>query len=118
MIGCAHDRFVVFDHDDSVAEIGQAAEDGDQAYQILKEGAAVDIVFSDLVMPGKLNGYDLALKIAAEFPALKVLLTSGYASDVITKSLAQGQSYEILHKPYRQSVLADRLHALLDAQGD
>jgi PAS domain S-box-containing protein len=94
------------------------AEDGDQAYQILKEGAAVDIVFSDLVMPGKLNGYDLALKIAAEFPALKVLLTSGYASDVITKSLAQGQSYEILHKPYRQSVLADRLHALLDAQGD
>jgi PAS domain S-box-containing protein len=89
------------------------SESGDQAYQILKDGAKVDIVFSDLVMPGKLNGYDLATKIVAEFPAIRVLLTSGYASDVITKSLAHGQSYEILHKPYRQSVLADRLHALL-----
>ena len=64
-------------------------------------------------MPGQLNGYDLAAKISAEFPAIKVLLTSGYASDVVTGAMAHGVPFDILHKPYRQSELAARLHALL-----
>lgn len=89
------------------------AENGDQAYEILKSDAAIDLVFSDLVMPGALNGYDLAAKITAEFPWIKVLLTSGYASDVVTRALAHDQFYEILHKPYRQPELANRLHTLL-----
>ncbi|WP_299732624.1 PAS domain S-box protein [uncultured Tateyamaria sp.] len=89
------------------------AESGDQAYAMLKGGTQVDVVFSDLVMPGGLNGYDLAAKIAAEFPKLKVLLTSGYASDVVTGSMAHDTPFDILHKPYRQSELATRLQALL-----
>lgn len=91
----------------------EAAESGDQAYAILKSGTHVDVLFSDLVMPGTLNGYDLAAKVAAEFPHLKVLLTSGYSSDVVTSSMAHEQTYDILHKPYRQSELALRLQALL-----
>ena len=94
------------------------AENGDQAYAMLKQGAQVDLVFSDLVMPGTLNGYDLTAKIATEFPALKVLLTSGYASDVVTNTMARERSYDILHKPYRQSELAKRLHALLKGATD
>jgi len=95
----------------------EAATNGDQAYQMLKDGVHADIVFSDLVMPGNLNGYDLAAKIAAEFPAIKVLLTSGYASDVVTNAMAHDRPYYILHKPYRQSELADRLQALLAGDG-
>lgn len=94
------------------------AETGDEAYAMLKDGAAVDLVFSDLVMPGSLNGYDLAQKIVAEFPALKVLLTSGYAGDAITGAMARGQHYDVLHKPYQQSQLAERLQALLAADPD
>lgn len=89
------------------------AENGDQAYQILKDGAHVDLVFSDLVMPGHLNGYDLAAKIAEEFPKLRVVLTSGYASDVISATLAHAKTYEILHKPYRQLELAQRFQTIL-----
>lgn len=89
------------------------AENGDRAYEMLKGGAQVDLVFSDLVMPGTLNGYDLAAKIAKEFPDLKVLLASGYASDVITSSMEHDGPLDILHKPYRQSDLAQRLHAML-----
>ena len=51
------------------------AKSGDQAYAMLKQGTQVDLVFSDLVMPGTLNWYDLTAKIKTEFPALKVLLT-------------------------------------------
>ena len=94
------------------------AESGDKAYQMLQDGAQVDLVFSDLVMPGALNGYDLAAKVSQEFPQLKVLLTSGYASDVITLGLAHERPYEILHKPYRQSELARRLQALLAGVSD
>jgi len=94
------------------------AESGDRAYKMLKNGAKVDLVFSDLVMPGTLNGYDLAAKISAEFPTLKVLLTSGYASDVVTSSMAHDQDLDILHKPYRQSELAKRLQALLADTSD
>lgn len=93
--------------------VTQEAASGDDAYQMLKEGLDADILFSDLVMPGGLNGYDLAAKVAQEFPQIKILLTSGYASDVVSNSMAKGQTYSVLHKPYRQSELVDRLQALL-----
>jgi CheY-like chemotaxis protein len=89
------------------------AGSGDEAYDLLTSGTHADVLFSDLVMPGTLNGYDLAAKAASEFPRLKILLTSGYASDVVTSAMARGQNYEILHKPYRQSDLVNRLRSLL-----
>ena len=45
-----------------------SAENGDVAYSILIGGAVVDLVFSDVVMPGTMNGFDLAAKVAEEFP--------------------------------------------------
>ena len=90
------------------------AESGDQAYKTLQSGTHVDLVFSDLVMPGALNGYDLAGKVQDEYPSIKILLTSGYASDVVTGRLGSASAYDVLHKPYRQVELARRLQALLD----
>lgn len=95
------------------------AENADAAFEMLKQGVHVDVLFSDLIMPGKLNGYDLAAKAGASHPNLKILLTSGYASDVVTDAMSNGQSYDILHKPYRQADLTLRLQALLaDPPGD
>ncbi len=90
------------------------APHGDAAYEMLSDGLDVDVVFSDLVMPGDINGYDLAELIKQEFPHVQVLLTSGYASDVVTGSISGADSFDILHKPYRQSELATRLYALLE----
>ncbi|NNE86570.1 MAG: PAS domain S-box protein [Silicimonas sp.] len=88
------------------------AKSGDAAYEALASGKKVDLIFSDLVMPGDLNGYALAAKARNEFPNTKVLLTSGYASDVVTGRMGQGQYYDILHKPYRIAELAARIQAL------
>jgi len=91
------------------------AESGDAAFALLQAGASVDLVFSDVVMPGSLNGYELANKVGSEFPSIKVLLTSGYASDIVGDRLGGSDGYEVLHKPYRQTELAQRLHALFEA---
>jgi CheY-like chemotaxis protein len=93
------------------------AVSGDDAFEQLSNDVEVDLVFSDLVMPGTLSGYDLATKIAKAFPDLKVLLTSGYASDVVEARMPHDRSYDILHKPFRQTDLIARLQALLDGDG-
>lgn len=98
-----------------IRELGfdvEEAQSGDAAYAMLAGGMRADILFSDLVMPGDLNGYDLAALASREFPDVKVLLTSGYASDVVTTQLSQGKTYDILHKPYRQADLIESLQAL------
>lgn len=94
------------------------ANDGDTAWRILNERNDIDLVFSDVVMPGKLNGYDLATKIRKTFPKIAVLLTSGYASDVITGRLKSSEQFELLHKPYHQRELARRLSALIGPSSD
>jgi CheY-like chemotaxis protein len=90
------------------------AKSGDDAYAMLRDGVEVDLVFSDLVMPGDLNGYDLAAKVVDEFPTIKILLTSGYASDVVAGRLGGSAEYDVLHKPYRQTELARRIQALFE----
>ncbi|MEO0938792.1 MAG: PAS domain S-box protein [Pseudomonadota bacterium] len=90
----------------------EEAESGDRAYEMLRGGLKADAVFSDLVMPGTLNGYELAARVLEEFPRTGVLLTSGYASDVVTGRLGGSDVFKVLHKPYRLPELAERLHAL------
>lgn len=92
----------------------KSAETADSAYDMLRGGAHVDLVFTDVIMPGKMNGFDLAAKISDEFPKVKVLLTSGHASDVFSKKIPQEADYDILHKPYRQNDLTTRIQTLLD----
>jgi PAS domain S-box-containing protein len=81
------------------------AENGDAGYVVLKSGTHVDLLFSDIVMPGNLNGHTLAQKVMIEFPKVKVLLTSGYASDALSRELHDTPEHHILHKPYRQADL-------------
>jgi PAS domain S-box-containing protein len=71
------------------------AENAADALELLGNGKAIDLVFSDVVMPGAMNGVELAREIAARYPHLPVLLNSGY-SDQVQRS---GHSFEILRKP-------------------
>lgn len=110
----AHVRALSLERLDVLGYKTQEASSGDEAYARLKDGLKVDLVFTDLVMPGKLNGYELAKHVARDYPDIKILLTSGYANDVVTNEDFDALTFEVLQKPYRFSELARRLRALLE----
>src|SRR5262249_27095481 len=86
-----------------------AAVDGEQALSILRGGDKVDLLFTDIVMSGRLSGYDLASIARKSRPDLGILLTSGYA-----ESKQRDVAMKFLRKPYRKQELARALRAVLD----
>ena len=92
-----------------------AAEDARQALSQLTEGGEVDVLFTDIVMPGGMNGWELAERAQQIRPGLKLLFTSGYALETL---VARGRIHPdtaILNKPYRRPELARRLREVLDS---
>jgi CheY-like chemotaxis protein len=82
------------------------APDGATALVLLRNHAQVDLLFTDIVMPG-LDGVEVARRACEEHPGLKVLFTSGYAANAIPAG-------RLLKKPYRPQQLAGEIAAMLD----
>ena len=89
-----------------VVEAGNA----DEAVRVLEASIRVDIVFSDVNMPGSLDGFGLVQWLRRERPDLKIILTSGAAQAV--KDASDLAHVPILAKPYDYAALARQLRAL------
>lgn len=88
------------------------AEHGDLAAELLRhEADDIDVVFTDLVMPGELDGLALARHIVATYPNIRILLTSGYSEDILSQR-EDDLAHQILRKPYRQSDLTAAMASL------
>lgn len=94
-----------------------AAVDGLDALSHLSRGLTPDILFTDIVMPGGLNGWQLAEQALALRPALKVLYTSGYAIETLPDPSHLDPSKRILNKPYRRADLGQQMQDLMDELG-
>jgi CheY-like chemotaxis protein len=81
------------------------AADGPSALEILRRGADVDLLFTDLVMPGGLSGREVAIRARDMKPGIKVLLTSGYAEELVHGDALQRERLKVLRKPYHQAEL-------------
>ena len=92
----------------------QTAGDGNEAIRKLESDSSIALIFSDVVMPGGINGYELAARAAQLRPLLPVLLTSGYAQEGMSTAGQPVAKREILSKPYALSELARRVRVLLD----
>ncbi|WP_221234736.1 histidine kinase famiy protein [Sphingomonas aerophila] len=96
----------------SVAETGEAALD---LFKTMPPGS-VDLLFTDLVMPGGINGIVLADKIGAIDPDLPVLMTTGYNEDLVIEG-PKASGLDVLGKPYRRTDLLDRVRQALNQRG-
>jgi CheY-like chemotaxis protein len=90
------------------------AVNGDEALAILGGGAHIDLVFSDVRMPGKVNGCELARQVRTRWPNIPVILTSGYSEELLT---ARSISDDIVvPKPYRPQAILTTIRAVLPAE--
>jgi PAS domain S-box-containing protein len=99
-----------------LGELGYAvlkADDADSALTVLKSGVRCDLLFTDVVMPGKLKSTELARQAKALLPDLRVLYTSGYTQNSIIHGGRLDPGVELLSKPYRREQLASKLRQLL-----
>jgi CheY-like chemotaxis protein len=95
---------------------GLKADDAEQALAVIRSGVHIDVLFTDVVMPGRLRSRDMARQAASMLPHLKILFTSGYTQNAIGGRLDPG--VELLSKPYSQEELAHKLRRILGASGD
>ena len=87
-----------------------AAANADQAINILESGQPIDLVLSDIVMPGTLDGLGLARRLKKQFPGMPILLTTGYAKAVVEPF----SEFPVLRKPYQMPTLARALREAID----
>jgi PAS domain S-box-containing protein len=89
------------------------AESGPAALAVL-EAESVDLLFTDVIMPGGLNGYELGGAARSRWPAIRVLLTSGFPEEKINGNAAAHWNMRLLIKPYRKDELARAVRDVMD----
>jgi CheY-like chemotaxis protein len=89
------------------------AANGAEAMALVEAGHAFDLLFTDVIMPGAMNGRQLADEIAKRRPGLKVLFTSGYTENAIIHHGRLDTGVLLLAKPYRKSEMAGMIRVAL-----
>ncbi|WP_375773082.1 response regulator [Archangium gephyra] len=89
------------------------ASDGQSALAVIQSGMPVDLLFTDVVMPGPVRSPELARQAKAILPDLEVLFTSGYTENAIVHGGRLDPGVSLLSKPYRREDLARKLRHLL-----
>ncbi|MCR0983398.1 histidine kinase famiy protein [Roseomonas pecuniae] len=119
------ETILVVDDRPEVAELARAileefgytvhiAHDGHEAMRMIAGDAPLDMLFTDLIMPGGMNGVMLAREARRQRPRLKILLTTGYADDSMNRDEVGGTEFDLIHKPYGRADLARRVRIVLD----
>jgi DNA-binding response OmpR family regulator len=92
------------------------ARDGPTGLQILHSDARVDLLLTDVGLPGGLNGRQVADAARVGRPQLKVLFITGYADTAAVGNGQLDQGMEVMTKPFEISALANRVRALIEAR--
>ncbi|RFD25119.1 hybrid sensor histidine kinase/response regulator [Pseudomonas sp. GL93] len=120
-----NERILIVEDRPEVAELAQVilsdygyhtdiALNAAEALGMLRQ-ATYDLVFSDLIMPGAMNGAALAREVSRLYPHIRVLLTTGYAKDSLARADIEVHEFELISKPYQPAELPRKIRAVLDA---
>jgi PAS domain S-box-containing protein len=91
------------------------AANGPMARELLRQRPDINLVFTDLVMPGGMSGWQLAEAIWEETPDMPVLFTSGYAQESVVRYIAPDKPIPFINKPYRKAMVARQIREMLDS---
>jgi signal transduction histidine kinase/HAMP domain-containing protein len=122
------ERILVVEDNEDILEVTSAmlttfgyrvlcARNGAEGIQMLESGQEFELLFSDVVMPNGMNGVELAREARRLSKGIKILLTSGYAGDVLERHQAVDE-FPIIDKPFRLADLARRLRSILHEAQD
>jgi len=95
-----------------------SASNGPEALEILRSDAAIDLLFTDVIMSGGMNGPELAIKALELRPDLKVLYTSGYTENAVIHQGRLDEGVQMVQKPYRRAELARKVQQVLAGKSD
>jgi PAS domain S-box-containing protein len=89
------------------------ARDAQSALNVIESGQPIDLLFTDVVMPGPMRSTELARKARERLPAIAVLFTSGYTENAIVHGGRLDAGVELLPKPYSREALAHKIRNVL-----
>ena len=89
------------------------AEDAASAKRVLEDNNDIDLLFTDILMPGDMTGRDLASWAVEKYPRLKILLTSAAEKETGNQHISSKPVFELLPKPYNKKDLLERIHDIL-----
>ncbi len=119
------ERVLMVEDQEDVGELGREmlrdlgyevtlASSARAALDVLQTDSGYALLFTDILMPGGMNGVALANAVRRDFPHTAVLLTTGFADEAIDEG---ARSYELIRKPYRRNDLNERIRQVLDKPG-
>jgi CheY-like chemotaxis protein len=125
--GAAEETILIVEDDESVRAFSAEAlrdlgyrileaADGESAIRIFESDPRIDLLFTDVVLPGGMTGADVARAARAARPSIKVLFTTGYARNAIIHHGRLDKGVQLLTKPFGLSDLAEKIRSVLDAK--
>jgi PAS domain S-box-containing protein len=122
-----HERIAVVEDEDLVRRFAEAAlrdlgyevtafATGPDLLRAMEGGLTFDLLFTDIVLPGGMNGRRIAEEVTARLPAVKVLYSSGYTDNAIVHHGRLDEGVTLLNKPFRKAEMARKVRAVLDGQ--
>ncbi|HET9510080.1 MAG TPA: response regulator, partial [Sphingomonas sp.] len=116
------ERILMVEDQEEIAQLGRAIlEDlgydvvqcpsASKAIDLLDHDSNFRLIFTDIVMPGGINGVELAKEVRRRMPAMPILLTTGYSDRALD---AESAAFDLVRKPYRRAELAQRIRTLLE----
>jgi len=92
------------------------AEDSNAALNILRGGAKIDLLVTDIIMPGKMNGIDLAQAVGELQPGVRVVYTSGFPAEALAERSGKLVVGPLLRKPYLRAEFVTMIHSAMGLQ--
>ena len=125
--GSPHETILVVEDDEDVRQYGcetlrelgyhvLAADNGRAGLQLLERHPGVCVLFTDIGLPGGMNGRQLAQEALKRRPELRVLFTTAYARNAIVHDGRLDPGVQLITKPYTQGALASKLRDIIDAR--